>query len=53
MKKNAIFQEKDTLLMQSAFQNMMSSLIWDLVANLKKIMYQPLRLCHKNFRSIT
>lgn len=25
--KNAIFQEKDTLLMQSAFQNMMSSLI--------------------------
>lgn len=35
--KTVILQEKDTLLMQSAFQNMMSSLICDLIANLKNL----------------
>lgn len=35
--KTVILQEKDTLLMQSAFQNMMSSLICDLIANCKNL----------------
>lgn len=37
MKKMQFYKKKDTLLMQSAFQNMMSSLICDLIANLKNL----------------